>query len=114
MDATTRLHPRLSFAGRVAPRLETEAESYEILDLSQGGVRFRMPERPGNAERPVTIGDILRATIRFPADRAVTIAGRVLRIAGNEAAVRLEDGQDELSGNLPAGPALARRTGLLW
>jgi hypothetical protein len=114
MDAIPRLHPRLSFAGRVAPRLETEAESYEILDLSPGGVRFRMPERSGSAERPVTIGDILRATIRFPADRSVTVAGRVLRVAGNEAAVRLDVGQNELSGNLPAGPALARRTGLLW
>ena len=111
MAVIPRLHPRLSFAGRVAPRLETEAESYEILDLSPGGVRFRMPEHP---ERPVTIGEILRATIRFPADRSVTVAGRVLRVKGNEAAVRLDLGQNELSGNLPAGPALARRTGLLW
>jgi hypothetical protein len=111
MTGIPRLHPRLSFAGRAAPRLETGEESYEIVDLSQGGVRFRMPAA---AERAVTIGDILRATIRFPADRTVTVAGRVLRVAGNEAAVSLEAGQEELSGNRPAGPALARRTGLLW
>ncbi|MEO8636744.1 MAG: PilZ domain-containing protein [Gemmatimonadales bacterium] len=111
MEAITRLHPRLSFAGRVAPRLETGAASYEILDLSPGGVRFRVSPTSG---RPVTIGDILRATIRFPADRSVPVAGRVLRVAGNEAAVCLDGVQDELSGNLPAGPALARRTGLLW
>ena len=114
MDVIPRSHPRLSFAGRPAPRLETGAESYEIVDLSPGGVRFRMPEHSNTTERQVTIGEIVRATIRFPADRSVTVAGRVLRVVGNEAAVCLDVGQNELSGNLPAGPALARRTGLLW
>jgi hypothetical protein len=44
----------------------------------------------------------------------VEIEGRVLRIAGNEAAVRLLRGQDRLASTIPMGPASPRRTGLLW
>jgi hypothetical protein len=104
--------PRLSFAGRPAPRLETGAGNYEVVDLSADGVRFRVtdPDTTG-----VTIGDVLHATIRFPADRAIEIEGRVLRMSGGEAALRLTHGQERLAmGPLPAGPASPRRTGLLW
>jgi hypothetical protein len=112
MTDTTRRHvPRLSFAGRPAPRLETPSHSYEVLDLSPEGLRFRMPADDGLG---VTIGEVLHATLRFPADRAVEIEGQVLRVAGNEAAVRLLRGQDRLAGTVPMGPAKPRRTGLLW
>jgi len=110
-ESTRRNAARLSFAGRPAPRLETPDQSYEVVDLSPEGLRFRVPANDGAA---VTIGDVVRATLRFPADRAVEIEGRVLRIAGNEAAVRLLRGQDRLAGTLPMGPASPRRTGLLW
>jgi hypothetical protein len=106
-----RRHPRLSFSGRPAPRLETTARSYEIVDLSPSGVRFRS----STATSPeVTIGDLLKATIRFPANRSVDVEGRVLRISGAEAAVRLELGMDVLAATAPMGPAAPRRTGLLW
>ena len=106
-----RVAPRLSFTGRPAPRLETDQQSYEILDLSSTGVRFRVSE-PGRGG--VTIGHVLHATIRFPADRAVEVEGRVLRVAGQEAAVQLERGHDLLATPRPMGPVPARRVGLLW
>lgn len=112
MTTPSRRHlPRLSFAGRAAPRLETPGHSWQVLDLSPEGLRFRVAvdERPA-----VTIGDVLRATIRFPADRAVEIEGRVLRVSGGEAAVRLEQGHDRIAEPLPMGPASPRRPGLRW
>jgi hypothetical protein len=106
-----RQHPRLSFSGRPAPRLETTAQSYEIVDLSPSGVRFRS----SSAVLPeVTIGDLLKGTIKFAADRSVEVAGRVLRVSGAEAAVRLELGMDFLAATHPMGAAAPRRTGLLW
>ncbi|HEY7683373.1 MAG TPA: PilZ domain-containing protein [Gemmatimonadales bacterium] len=112
MNSPRRHAPRLTFSGRPAPRLETPDQSYEVLDLSTDGLRFR-----GSVEgRPaLTIGEVLRATIRFPADRTVEIEGRVLRVNGTEAAIRLLQGQDRLAGSpVPVGPASPRRTGLLW
>jgi hypothetical protein len=86
--------------------------TYEVVDLSADGIRIRFEEAPGVG---VTIGEVLRATIRFPADRAVEVEGKVLRVNDREAALRLTDGQDRLSLTpLPAGPASPRRTGLLW
>ncbi len=106
-----RQHPRLSFSGRPAPRLETDAKSYEIVDLSPAGVRFRSST---TAAAEVTIGDLLRGIIRFPANRTVEVAGRVLRVSGAEAAVALELGMDSLAATAPMGPATPHRTGLLW
>jgi hypothetical protein len=111
IEQPRRLYPRLSFSGRPAPRLETSARSYEVVDLSPAGVRFR----GSSAVTPdMTIGDLLHCTIRFPADRTVEVEGRVLRVSGAEAAVRLEQGMDNLAATLPMGPATPRRTGLLW
>lgn len=104
--------PRLSFTGRPAPRLETVAGSFEVVDLSAAGVRFRAKDLDGTA---VTIGEVMQATIRFPADRTIEVEGRVLRVGDGEAALHLTHGQDRLAlGSLPAGPASPRRTGLLW
>ena len=78
MTTPSRRHlPRLSFAGRVAPRLETPGHSWQVLDLSPEGLRFRVAVDEPPA---VTIGDVLRATIRFPADRSVEIEGRIKQL----------------------------------
>jgi hypothetical protein len=112
MDTPRRAVPRLSFTGRPAPRLETGVGTYEVVDLSPEGIRIRFEEAPAGG---VTIGDVLRATIRFPADRAVEVEGKVLRVNDHEAALQLTNGQDRLAlSPLPAGPASPRRTGLLW
>lgn len=104
-----RRHARLSFSGRPAPRLETDAKSYEVIDLSPDGIRFR-----STSTVLVTIGQVLRGTLLFPANRAVEVAGRVLRVSGAEAAVLLDEGMDHLARPVPMGAALPRRTGLLW
>jgi PilZ domain len=110
-DLSRRHEPRVSFAGRAAPRLETPSGSFEVVDLSVDGIRFRAPNHEGPT---VTIGEVLRATIRFPADRSVDVAGRVLRVAGDEAAAQLERGEERVSHPLPMGPSSPRRSGLLW
>lgn len=109
MEPARRMHPRLSFTGRPAPLLETGHRTYEILDLSPAGLRFRCSTASG-----VTIGDLLRATIRFPADRAIEVEGRVLRVSGMEAAVQLDQGHERLATTAPMGAATPRRTGLIW
>ena len=43
IEPTRRHEPRISFAGRAAPKLETAAGSYEVVDLSAEGIRFRAP-----------------------------------------------------------------------
>ncbi len=111
IEPTRRHEPRISFAGRTAPRLETNGGSYEVVDLSAEGIRFRAPNHEGPA---VTIGDVLRATIHFPADRLVEIEGRILRVAGDEAALHLEKGHEPIAASAPMGPVSPRRTGLLW
>ena len=105
-----REHTRLSFpdAAPPAPRLETGGRTYEIIDLSPGGIRFRLPEgAPG-----ITIGEVVRATIRFPPDRNVVVRGLVLRISGDQIAARLEQGGPA---RLNGDSAVRRRPGgMLW
>lgn len=103
-----RAHPRLSFAGRQAPRLEAGSQSFEVIDLSPGGVCFR--SGPG----VVTIGDVVRAVIRFPMERSVEVQGHVLRVAGDQVAAQLEAGAERVAASLPAVTASPRRGGLLW
>jgi len=105
MTADSRRHsPRLSFVGRIAPVLELNGGRFEVVDLSSDGIRFRN----------LTIGDLLRGVIRFPADHAVEVEGQVLRVAGGETAIRLADGRERLASPSPAGPARPRRSGLQW
>jgi hypothetical protein len=111
MTSDPRRHaPRLSFVGRIAPVLEVDGGRFEVMDLSSGGVRFRSTASAGG----LTIGDVLRGVIRFPADHAVEVEGRVLRVAAGEAAMQLADGRERLASPSPAGPAKPRRPGLKW
>jgi PilZ domain len=82
-----RSEPRLTFGETPGPVLEAEGRSFPIVDLSAGGVRFVAP----SAE--VTIGELVRGTIRLAPDRAFLVEGRVLRTGQDEVAARLEGGQ---------------------
>ncbi len=110
-DNGRRSLPRLSFAGRIAPKLETALQSFDVVDLSPDGMRIRANPNGGAA---ITIGEVLHATIRFPADRTVEVEGRVLRVSGMEAALVLERGQELIARMDPAGPPSPHRTGLIW
>jgi len=110
-DDIRRALPRLSFAGRVAPKLETAEQSFEVVDLSPEGMRIRT-NRAGSGG--VTIGEVLHAVIRFPADRSVEVEGRVLRVSGMEVALVLERGYERIASTMPAGPPSRPRSGLLW
>jgi len=111
MTTDPRRHaPRLSFVGRIAPVLELNGGRFEVVDLSTDGVRFRNTASTSD----LTIGDVLRGIIRFPADHAVEVKGRILRVAGGEAAIQLADGRERLASPSPAGPARPRRSGLQW
>lgn len=109
-DDARRALPRLSFAGRPAPKLETAEQSFEVVDLSPEGMRIRS----SRAGKRINIGEVLHAIIRFPADRMVEVEGRVLRVSGMEAAVQLERGQDRIATTSPAGPPSPHRSGLIW
>ncbi len=110
MEFRRRHVPRLSFTDRPGPRIETGDGVHEVLDLSVEGLRFRTE---GDGVK-TTIGEILHATIQFPADRRVEIEGRVLRADANETAIQLVRGHERLAPVLPMGPARPRRRGLLW
>jgi hypothetical protein len=111
MEFPRRHVPRLSFTDRPGPRIETGDGVHDVIDLSVEGLRFRTE---GAEAAGTTIGDILHATLRFPADRRVEIEGRVLRADGRETAIQLVRGHERLAPVLPMGPARPRRHGLLW
>ena len=111
MTPDARRHePRLSFSGRLAPVLELTSGRFEVIDLSSDGLRFRDADVTG----ALTIGNVLKGIIRFPADRAVEVEGRVLRVAGGETALQLAGSRAEIASSAPAGPGRVRRFGLLW
>lgn len=111
MSADPRRHqPRVSFAGRLAPVLELDGDRCEVVDLSSDGLRFRDPA----VSNRLNIGEVLHGVIRFPADRAIEVEARVLRVGGGETALQLSGGHESLASAIPAGPAPRRRSGLLW
>lgn len=87
MSIARRQHSRISFSA-AGPQLQTSGRTYEILDLSTGGVRFRTPGRGA----PVHVGEAIRAIIQFRPDKAVEVRGKVLRVAQGQVVAQLDTG----------------------
>jgi PilZ domain-containing protein len=104
-DLSRRSEPRLSFTDGHVPVLEAGGKSFPILDISAKGVRFLAPATD------VTIGDLLRGTIRLSPQRVMAVEGRVLRAANNQVAARLEGGATPVIVGMsrPRSPG-----GMLW
>jgi hypothetical protein len=82
-----REHSRISFSA-AGPQIQTSGRTYEILDLSSRGVRFRTPGRAA----PVHVGEPIRAIIQFRPDKAVEVRGKVLRVMHGQVAAKLDTG----------------------
>jgi len=104
-----RQHSRISFSAS-GPQLQTSGKTYEIVDLSSGGVRFRTAGRGA----PVKEGEPIRAIIQFRPDKAVEVRGKVLRVVNGQVAAKLDAGvplQTILEERYyPPRP----RTGMVW
>ena len=82
-----REHSRISFTA-AGPQLQTSGRTYEILDLSSGGVRFRTAGRAA----PIRVGEPIRAIIQFRPDKSVEVRGKVLRVLDGQVAAQLDTG----------------------
>jgi hypothetical protein len=104
-----RQHSRISFSAS-GPQLQTSGKTYEIVDLSSGGVRFRTP----GSGAPVKEGEPIRAIIQFRPDKAIEVRGKVLRVVNGQVAAKLDTGvplQTILEERYyPPRP----RTGMVW
>ena len=82
-----REHYRIQYPTAARPRIVIEGGSYEVIDISEHGVRFRIDE-----DARLGVGDPLLGQVRFKRTDPVTVTGTVLRIVGREVAARLETG----------------------
>ena len=84
MSLARRQHSRIPFSG-AGPQLQTSGRTFDILDLSCGGILFRAPGRT-----PVDVGAVLRGIIQFRPEKSVEVRGKVLRVANGKVAAQLE------------------------
>lgn len=84
-----REHYRIQYPAAARPRLVVNGVTYEVLDLSEGGLRVQLP-----ADAPAPAPDTeLGGVLRFRRDdEIVVVRGRVLRTDERHVAIRLEIG----------------------
>lgn len=82
-----RAHHRIQYPPAARPHLVIDADSREVIDLSEGGVRFRVEEAMS-----FSIGAVVAGTVRFRRTEPVVVKGTVVRVAGREVAVKFELG----------------------
>lgn len=106
MSDNMRSHFRIVYSIGVQPILECPQGKFNVLDISEGGVRFIMANEktPRFAEN-----DRIEGKIVFPEKRGfVKISGRVLRINLREVAVTLEEG-----GTIPLAKIMEEQRALI-
>ncbi|MDO9122623.1 MAG: PilZ domain-containing protein [Anaerolineaceae bacterium] len=72
---------RIIYPETYHPSLMIRNIQYDILDLSETGVRFKLKE---NVKLP---GDLFHAEVKLHNDSTVEILGRIIRITGQHAAM---------------------------
>lgn len=82
-----RRHYRVQYPTTIRPVLATEAAEYEVIDLSEGGLRYK----PGANPTPA-VGDQVEGTVRFKSGVQAPVRGKVVRHQGAEVALSLEVG----------------------
>lgn len=109
MSLARRQHSRISFSG-TGPQLQTSGRTFDIVDLSSGGILFWAP----GWNPPVDVGAVLRGIIHFRPEMLVEVRGKVLRVANGQIAAQLETG-------IPLQTILEERyypprprTGMVW
>lgn len=78
---------RVAYPTALRPRLEVLDHHFDILDVSERGMRFRL----GKAAAP-DAGNELQGVVRFRRGETITVRGVVVRVDDGEVATRLDDG----------------------
>jgi len=82
-----REHYRIQYPAAARPHIAVEGRSFEVIDLSERGVRFRLDEGLSFSLR-----DEVTGTIRFRRNESVEVMGVVVRVTGREIALKLDVG----------------------
>jgi hypothetical protein len=82
-----RVHYRIQYPTAARPRIVIEGQSFDVIDLSERGVRFRMDEGSSFA-----VGDEIAGIIRLRASEPVEVGGVVLRVVARDVAAKLDVG----------------------
>ena len=82
-----RAHYRIVYPLRDRPRLELGGGQHEVVDCSEGGLRFQM-----TSGAPPELGAHVRAVVRFHEGREVVVEGPIVRVQGGHIALRLTRG----------------------
>lgn len=72
---------RIVYPENLNPKLVIKNVEYEVLDLSEEGLRFKVKEQ---VKLP---GDLFHASVILHNDQNIEIIGRIIRISGSEAAM---------------------------
>lgn len=72
---------RIIYPDTYRPSLVIRNTQFDIIDLSENGVRFKLKE---NVKLP---GDLFHAEVRLHNDSSVEILGKIIRIGGEDAAM---------------------------
>ncbi len=82
-----REHYRIQYPTGARPRIVIDGHAYEVIDISERGVRFRAGD-----DTTMDVGDEILGQVRFKRTDPVIVTGSVLRIVGKEVAARLNRG----------------------
>jgi hypothetical protein len=74
---------RITYPPDFQPRIVIKEHEFDILDLSETGLRFSIKS---NVRLP---GDLFRAQVKLHNGTAVEIMGRIIRVTGEDAAMFL-------------------------
>lgn len=72
---------RVLYEDKYHPVLSIRNVEFEVLDISETGVRFKLKEK---VKLP---GDLFQATVRLHNDESIGVTGRIIRITGDHAAM---------------------------
>lgn len=72
---------RVVYTDKYHPTLSIRNVDYEVLDISETGIRFKIKH---NVKLP---GDLFQANVRLHNDDTIGVTGRIIRITGEQAAM---------------------------
>ena len=75
---------RVAFPRSYHPSLELDIETYEIQDVSEFGVKFKV-----EGDNPFMANELVIASIIFPDDEKFELSGQIVRIDGDYVSMEL-------------------------
>lgn len=82
-----REHYRVAYPSNLRPRLYVLGHPFDVLDLSERGLRFRLADAV-----PPQAGNELRGELRFHQGESLPVVGTIVRVTEGEVAVSLDQG----------------------